>query len=201
MRSLLLLAVLASAGCAPALRPLPDGPAPAREALLEAVKAAVEKTLPTPAVDEAHRCVAAYPDDAACAYWLAVSLGLQARERPATAPDGIRKMLEAVDRAEALDPRVEHAGPARLRALVLLRAPGWPAGPGDPEAGLDEARRAVDLDPDYPPNLLALAEALAKNDDPRGSEEAARRALAAIRGDEPEAESWRRESESRLRGR
>lgn len=177
------------------------GPVPSRDALLEAVKSAVGKTLPTAAVDDAHRCVAAYPDDAACAYWLAVSLGLQARERPSTASDGIRKMLEAIDRAEALDPAVEHGGPARLRALVLLRAPGWPAGPGDPEAGLDEARKAVELDPAYPPNLLALAEALAKNDDRRGSEEAARRALAAIGGDEPDAESWRREAESRLRAR
>ena len=143
MRSVLVAALVASTGCAPALRPLPEGPVPSRDALLEAVKSAVGKTLPTAAVDDAHRCVAAYPDDAACAYWLAVSLGLQARERPSTASDGIRKMLEAIDRAEALDPAVEHGGPARLRALVLLRAPGWPAGPGDPEAGLDEARKAV----------------------------------------------------------
>ena len=59
--------------------------------------------------------------------------------------------------------------PARVRALVLIRAPGWPLGPGDAEAGLVAARRAVALRPQYPPNLLALAEALSKTGDGNGA--------------------------------
>ena len=41
----------------------------------------------------------------------------------------------------------------------------------DGEAGLVAARRAVTLRPLYPPNLLALAEALAKSGDGNGARE------------------------------
>ena len=51
-------------------------------------------------------------------------------------------------------------------ALLYVRAPGWPTGPGDPELGLQHARQAVALRPDYPPNRLALAEALVVTGDP-----------------------------------
>jgi len=46
-----------------------------------------------------------------------------------------------------------------------------PLGPGDAEAGLVAARRAVALRPLYPPNLLVLAEALAKTGDVSGARE------------------------------
>jgi hypothetical protein len=80
-------------------------------------------------------------------------------------------MLDALGRAESADPNYDEAGPARVRALVLVRAPGWPLGPGDAEAGLVAARRAVELQPQYPPNLLALAEALEKTGDANGARE------------------------------
>jgi hypothetical protein len=56
-----------------------------------------------------------------------------------------------------------------VRALVLIRSPGWPVGPGDADAGLAAARRAVSLQADYPPNVLALAEALSKTGDEKGA--------------------------------
>jgi hypothetical protein len=65
-----------------------------------------------------------------------------------------------------------------VRALVLIRAPGWPLGPGDPGAGVDAARRAVSLRPQYPPNLLALAEALARSGDTQAAHQAYQRARA-----------------------
>jgi hypothetical protein len=74
-------------------------------------------------------------------------------------------MLDALGRAETADPHYDEAGPARVRALVLIRAPAWPLGPGDTESGLAAARRAVALRTSYPPNLLALAEALSKTGD------------------------------------
>jgi hypothetical protein len=52
-----------------------------------------------------------------------------------------------------------------VRALVLTRSPGWPLGPGDPQAAVTAARRAVSLRPQFPPNALALGEALAKSGD------------------------------------
>jgi hypothetical protein len=88
-------------------------------------------------------------------------------------------MLDTLARAESADPNYDEAGPARVRALVLIRAPGWPLGPGDAEAGLAAARRAVTLRPIYPPNLLALAEALATTGDRSGARESYARAHEA----------------------
>jgi hypothetical protein len=83
-------------------------------------------------------------------------------------------------------------------ALVLLRAPGWPAGPGDPEEALAEARAAVAIAPDAPANQLALAEALERNGQPgeaRGAwERAAALAGALDLAAVPEAAGWRAEA-------
>jgi hypothetical protein len=119
---------------------------------------------------EADACIAQDPQAAACLYGRAVALGLEAKEHPTRAPGILGNMLEALSQAESADPGYDEAGPARVQALVLIRAPGWPLGPGDPERGLAAAQRAVGLRPDYPPNLLALAEAQAK----MGTAEAAR---------------------------
>jgi hypothetical protein len=83
--------------------------------------------------------------------------------------------------------------------MVYLRAPGWPTGPGDPDLGLEHARKAVKLDPAFPPNLLVLGEALAAIDDVAGSREAYRSALQAAleaeRAGDPDAAEWARQAE------
>ena len=109
-------------------------------------------------------------------------------------------MLATLTRVESADPNYDEAGPARVQALVLIRAPGWPLGPGDAEAGLAAARRAVALRPLYPPNLLALAEALAKTADSRGAREnymRARNAALALPA-APDRDEWLREAEQEL---
>ena len=73
-------------------------------------------------------------------------------------------MTDLLRRAARADPSIDHAGPHRLLAIVLLRAPSWPLGPGNPEAALPEAQTAVRLAPDFAPNQLALGEALRKNE-------------------------------------
>lgn len=153
------------------------------------------------AVQTAQWCERRQPRLAACDYWLAVAVGLQARE-VRTAADGLKTMVTALERAIEGDPTYEDAGPHRVMALVLLRAPGWPVGPGDVEAGLTHAREAVALRPDYPPNLLALAEALAANEDKEGAREAYTKgkALATARRDalDPDAPSWIVEADEAL---
>jgi hypothetical protein len=146
------------------------------------------------AVQTAQWCGRRQPELPACDYWLAVAVGLQAREVRVTADDGLKTMVPALQRAIAKDPAYDDAGPHRVMALVLLRAPGWPLGPGDIEAGLAEARQAVALRPQYPPNLFALAEALATNkerDDARATYVKGK-ALAAARRDamDPDAPFW-----------
>ena len=133
--------------------------------------------------DEAQRyaqaCLAHEPQNVACLYGYAVALGLQARAHPTRAGELLNTMLDALGRAETVDANYDEAGPARVRALVLIRAPGWPLGPGDVEAGVSAARRAVALRPLYPPNLLALAEALNKAADSSGAQESYTRARDA----------------------
>jgi hypothetical protein len=87
-----------------------------------------------------------------------------------------------------------------VRALVLIRAPGWPLGPGDAESGLAAARRAVTLRPDYPPNQLALAEALVKTGDGDGAVQSyarAREAALAVPAS-PERDEWLHEADQGL---
>jgi hypothetical protein len=139
----------------------------------------VRRELALEASEDADACLAREPQAAACLYGRAVALGLNARVHPTRANELLTSMLDALTRAESADPAYDEAGPARVRALVLLRAPGWPLGPGDAEAGLAAARRAVMLRPLYPPNLLALAEALGKTGDSGGAAETYARARDA----------------------
>jgi hypothetical protein len=149
---------------------------------------------------DADACLARAPQAAACLYGNALACGLEARVHPTRAGEYLKDMLGLLASAEAADPGYDQAGPARVAALVLIRAPGWPLGPGDPEAGLRAAQRAAASRPQYPPNLLALAEALAKTGDARGARETYQRARAAAQALPAAAErdEWLRQAEQAL---
>src|SRR5262249_47353858 len=138
------------------------------ESYVAAIKAASDRTdhepdakvradLAAQAINNADACLAIDAHAAACQYVKALATGLEASAH--RSPGLLRNMLQSLETAESIDPNYDKAGPARVRALVLIRAPGWPVGPGDTDAGLLAARRAVALQPDYPANVLALAEA------------------------------------------
>lgn len=156
----------------------------------------------TGAVHAAQWCGRRDPASPACDYWLAVALGVQARERRGTALDALPRMVDLLERAGAAAPEIDEAGPHRVLALVLLRAPGWPSGPGDPDRGLEQARRAVALRPDYPPNQLCLGEALEDVGEPEAGREAYRKAgiLARERlaAGERDAAEWLEQAERAL---
>ena len=80
---------------------------------------------------------------------------------------------------------LDESGPARVLSLLLVRAPGWPTGPGNPDDAVLEAQKAVERSPKHPLNELALAEALAATGDPAGAKAACERAsaLASARAD------------------
>lgn len=150
------------------------------------------------AVEIGQWCMRLSERDAACMYRLAIALGQDAREHPLEAKDAIAHMLDLLHQAIAADPSLDDAGPHRVLALVLLRAPSWP-GPGDAEAGLDEARAAAAAAPDAAENQLALGEALAANGSHVEARDAYRRAVAlADVAREPEAETWRSQARAGL---
>jgi hypothetical protein len=157
--------------------------------------------LATQASNNADACLAVDPQAAACQYGKAVATGLEARAHPGRAVGLLGSMLRSLEDAEKTDPDYDKAGPARVLALVLIRAPGWPLGPGDTDAGLAAARRAVARQPAYPPNILALAEALSKTGDQSGARESYVRArdLAQSLPSGPERDDWLREADEGLR--
>jgi hypothetical protein len=172
------LAVLLLAACAvprPAAQPLPTGGAVLTPLqLLAAVQSDADRIEqgPAPAARaqllaaatlSAQQCLALSADNANCQYAQAQVLGLTAREHPLQAAALLKQMLTYLTKAEGLDPALDHAGPARLTAVVLLRAPPWPLGPGDVDGAVVAAQRAVQRDSSYPPNLITLAQAEAKS--------------------------------------
>lgn len=164
--------------------------------------AAARAGLADEAVQLGQWCQRRAPAEPACDYRLAVSLGLLARERHATAHEALGRMVTLLRRAAAAAPGLDDGGPRRVLALLLLRAPGWPVGPGDPEGALEEARAAAALAPGAAPNQLALGEALQKNERPDEARAAYRRAADLARTAEaagiPEAPGWRAEAERAL---
>lgn len=122
-------------------------------------------------------CAEREPESPPCLYALAVGLGVDAREHPSRALPALGRMVEALEKVRALAPGFDESGPDRVLALLYARAPGWPVGPGDPEAAVERARAAVDRSPDFPPNALALAEALIAT----GSKQEARTVLDPVR--------------------
>lgn len=165
--------------------------------------AAARTELATSQVQAGQWCLRRAPGSAACEYRLAIALGQQARERPSTAADGLSRMVELLRSAARVEPGLDGGGPHRVLALLLLRAPGWPAGPGDPEEALAEAERARVIAPDHPHNQLALAEALARGGRREEARRAYERALAlaesAARQGLPEAEAYAAEARRGLR--
>lgn len=161
---------------------------------------AIRNELAADAFRDAQACLERAPQEVACLYSRAIALGLKARAHPLQANEALKSMLEALGAAEAADPEYDQAGPARVRALVLVKAPAWPLGPGDAEAGLASARRAVALQPQYPANVLALAEALAKSGDSHGAQDAYRHARELSQALPPsrDRDDWLREADQAL---
>ena len=147
-------------------------------------------------------CLRRAPTAPECAYRLAIALGQQARERPSTGQDALGKMVDLLPRAIGAAPRLDAGGPHRVLALVLLRAPSWPVGPGDPEAALVQARAAAALFPNSAENQLVLGEALKANDKAAEARAAYNKAFAlattARDAGDPEAPSWLEQAKAGL---
>jgi hypothetical protein len=163
---------------------------------------ATRKDLAVQGVQIGQWCRRLYPLEPECTYRLALAVGQQARERSSTAVDGLDVMVELLNEVIAGAPELDFAGGRRVLALVLLRAPGWPTGPGDPESALEFAEAAATAFPDYPPNQLVLGEALLENDRKDEAKRALERGVELARArraeGDPEAAEWVTQAEEAL---
>jgi tetratricopeptide (TPR) repeat protein len=94
-------------------------------------------------------------------YWLGINQGLLAQSK-----HGIRlasHVRASAERAIKLDEKYDYAGPLRLLGTFYAQAPPE-LSKGDPEQGVKLLTRAVELSPEYPQNVLHLADALVKDD-------------------------------------
>jgi tetratricopeptide (TPR) repeat protein len=163
---------------------------------------AIRKELAVQGVQIGQWCRRLHSSVPECTYRLALAVGQQARERTSTATDGLDVMVELLNEVIAEAPDLDFAGGQRVLALVLVRAPGWPTGPGDPEYALEFAEAAVKAFPDYPPNQLVLGEALRDNDRRDEAKHALERgvelARASLAAGDPEAADWITQTEEAL---
>ena len=108
------------------------------------------------------------------AYWHALLIGLLMRVA------GMREALSLLEEEMALldvarlTAEEEEGGPLRVLAMIYLKAPSWPAGPGDLDQALELLQEAVRRFPSHPLNRIFLAAALAED----GQDDAAKEELA-----------------------
>jgi hypothetical protein len=93
-------------------------------------------------------------------YYLAMNEGQLARaEAPSLAAYRLVKQMEHEFKTAAdLDKSFDYGGPERCLGLLYRDAPGWPFSIGSRRKARDGLDQAAKLAPDYPENLLNLAE-------------------------------------------
>ena len=157
------------------------------------------KELADEAVAAGEQCQQRTPDAPLCNYWQAVAMGLRIREHKLTAITGLSRVIELLKKASAQDPSLDEGGPFRVLALLLVRAPPWPAGPGNSDDALAAAQQAVAHGPDHPLNQLVLAESLEATGETEGAKAAYRKAAQLGRtGKDPDGADCAAQAEAAL---
>ena len=109
----------------------------------------------------ADRLLQVQPQGVAGHYWKAMNLCGQAEVGGRL--QGMKllpRIMEELQRAEALDPGYDHAGPHRVLGRIYFEAPGRPFSVGDIQKSLQHLTAAVRLAPEVSTNHLYLAETL-----------------------------------------
>jgi hypothetical protein len=117
---------------------------------------------------EAARLASSGPDDAEAAYLQALNLGLYVRAKGLAAVGRLSDLVALLKTASA-KPDLDQGGPLRVLGLLYVRAPAWPVGPGDLDAGLELLKQAAGKYPEHPLNHLFYAQALIEADDQAGA--------------------------------
>ena len=105
----------------------------------------------------------AAPDRVEGHYYMAVFLGFEAQNNRLRALDLLPRIVDEGQRAIDIDETYDDAGGLMLMGSVLIAAPAWPQGVGDPEQGVELLKRGVKVS-DYPVNRIILAKGLLEVD-------------------------------------
>jgi hypothetical protein len=92
-------------------------------------------------------------------YYNAAFLGFRAQLQEVSGLDLLPQIVESGRRAVEIDESFNDSAPLMMMGMVLVQAPAWPHGVGDPDEGIEMLERGVDLS-SYPLNRLILGKAL-----------------------------------------
>jgi hypothetical protein len=99
-----------------------------------------------------------FSNSAAAHYYLGLNMGQLAQAETFSALKLVREMSREFTTANDLDPHLDYAGPNRSLGLLYRDAPGWPVSLGNRRKAEDYLQTAATLAPNYPENILNLAE-------------------------------------------
>lgn len=99
-----------------------------------------------------------FTNSAAAHYYMAMNMGQLARSESLGALKLVRQMESEFLIVAGLNSGIDFAGPARGLGLLYRDAPGWPLSIGNRGQSRKFLENAVKLAPNYPENVLNLAE-------------------------------------------
>jgi hypothetical protein len=99
-----------------------------------------------------------FTNSAAAHYYMAMNMGQLARSESLGALKLVRQMESEFLTVADLNSAVDFGGPARGLGLLYRDAPGWPLSIGNRSRSRKFLENAVQLAPNYPENVLNLAE-------------------------------------------
>lgn len=102
------------------------------------------------------------PQIAAGHYYLGMDLGQVAMIKRMSALRMVNDMEDEFEKTRLLDEKFDYAGPDRCLGMLYRDAPGWPLSVGNRGKARQHLLRAVEVDPTFPENHLALIEAYLK---------------------------------------
>ena len=100
-------------------------------------------------------------------YYLALNLGIAIEHTTITALKNLGRLEKEMKKARKYAPDTDEGGPARILAMIYLKAPSWPKGIGDVDKAVSMLKQVVQDYPNHPLNHIFYAEALwdAEDDD------------------------------------
>lgn len=113
-------------------------------------------------IDACRSLLGREPNSAPGHYYLGLDLGQLARTKHLGALKLVSQMETEFTIAINLNSNLDYGGPDRALGLLYLEAPGWPTSIGSKAKAKIHLQRASKLAPDYPENLINLAEAYLK---------------------------------------